>query len=458
MKDFLIVGAGLYGSVIAHELTRKGYSCIVIDKRGASGGNIRTEMREGIMVHEYGAHIFHTSDEQVWKFVTDLVPMSPFVHSPVACFKGSFYSLPFNMHTFKALFGTSEPEEARARIEKEALGEKMRIVKERRSRESSSSARTSYNDVTDQDPEVDQTCKVSRNTGTAEKNIEDIRDRFEEDREIKEFVPANLEEQALVTVGRTVYETLIKGYTAKQWGCDPRMLSADIIKRIPIRYTYEEDYFNDRYEGLPSTEAGGYTGLIDRLLEGVEVRLDTDYLALREQRDPDTWYKDPGLGLAKRVIYSGAVDEFFCSCYGPLAYRSLRFEQEELETDDFQGHAVVNYTDSESPFTRIIEHKHLTADYRPSGRPFTVITKEYPKLFAEGDERFYPVRDNVSMERYNKYMELAAGCPLVAFGGRLGSYRYLDMDKVIKAALEDAERLRDGGEERNTVKNDSDTV
>ena len=410
MKDFLIVGAGLYGSVIAHELTRKGYSCIVIDKRGASGGNIRTEMREGIMVHEYGAHIFHTSDEQVWKFVTDLVPMSPFVHSPVACFKGSFYSLPFNMHTFKALFGTSEPEEARARIEREALEEKMRIIKERQSRENSSATKTFYHDVTDQ--------------------------------EIKEFVPANLEEQALVTVGRTVYETLIKGYTAKQWGCDPRMLTADIIKRIPIRYTYEEDYFNDRYEGLPSTEAGGYTGLIDRLLEGVEVRLDTDYLALREQRDPDTWYKDPGLGLAKRVIYSGAVDEFFCSCYGPLAYRSLRFEQEELETDDFQGHAVVNYTDSESPFTRIIEHKHLTADYRPSGRPFTVITKEYPKLFAEGDERFYPVRDNVSMERYNKYMELAAGCPLVAFGGRLGSYKYLDMDKVIKAALEDAEKFR----------------
>ena len=367
-------------------------------------------MREGIMVHEYGAHIFHTSDEQVWKFVTDLVPMSPFVHSPVACFKGSFYSLPFNMHTFKALFGTSEPEEARARIEKEALEEKMRIIKERRSRENSSATKTFYHDVTDQ--------------------------------EIKEFAPANLEEQALVTVGRTVYETLIKGYTAKQWGCDPRMLSADIIKRIPIRYTYEEDYFNDRYEGLPSTEAGGYTGLIDRLLEGVEVRLDTDYLALREQRDPDTWYKDPGLGLAKRVIYSGAVDEFFCNCYGPLAYRSLRFEQEELETDDFQGHAVVNYTDSESPFTRIIEHKHLTADYRPSGRPFTVITKEYPKLFAEGDERFYPVRDNVSMERYNKYMELAAGCPLVAFGGRLGSYKYLDMDKVIKAALEDAEKFR----------------
>ncbi|MBO4496912.1 MAG: UDP-galactopyranose mutase [Lachnospiraceae bacterium] len=391
MKDFLIVGAGLYGSVMAHELTRKGYGCIVIDKRGASGGNIRTSMREGIMVHEYGAHIFHTSDEEVWRFVTDLVPMSPFVHSPVACFKGSFYSLPFNMHTFKALFGTSEPEEARARIEREASEEKERIIRERGSEEV--------------------------------------------------FRPANLEEQALTTVGRTVYETLIKGYTAKQWGCDPRMLSADIIKRIPVRYTYEEDYFNDRYEGLPSTEAGGYTGLIDRLLEGSELRLDTDYLELRGQHEPDTWYTDPGLGLAKKVIYTGAVDEFFCNCYGPLAYRSLRFEQEELDKDDFQGHAVVNYTDAETPYTRIIEHKHLTADYRPASNPFTVITKEYPKLFEEGDERFYPVRDNASMERYNKYMELAAKCPSVTFGGRLGSYMYLDMDKVIKAALEASEKF-----------------
>jgi len=407
LKDFLIVGAGLYGAVMARELTRKGYSCIVIDKRNAPGGNIRTSMRRGIMVHEYGAHIFHTSDEEVWNYVTDLIPMVPFVHSPLACYKGNFYSLPFNMHTFKALFGCSEPEEARACIEREALAEKLRILEERKKMKEAALGQEKAQSGSETDAE-------------------------------REFVPANLEEQALVSVGRTVYETLIKGYTAKQWGCDPLMLSADIIKRIPIRYTYDEDYFTDKYEGLPDTREGGYTGLIEKLLDGIEVRLGTDYTALRGEFDRDNWYKDPGLGLAKRVIYTGAVDEFFGDCYGALTYRSLRFESEEIEKEDFQGHAVVNYTDSLTPFTRIIEHKYLTAEYKSQGDPFTVITREYPKIFEKGDERYYPVRDNLSMERYNKYMELAAQCPQIAFGGRLGSYRYLDMDKVVKEALKDS--------------------
>lgn len=419
MKDFLIVGAGLYGAVMANELTKKGYDCIVIDKRKATGGNIRTSMQKGIEVHEYGAHIFHTSDEEVWKYVTDLIPMVPFVHSPVACYKGAFYSLPFNMHTFKALFGTSEPEAAKARIEEEARAEKERIIRERKN------ARDEEK-FTLTDRARDEKKPASANPVSAEEN----------------FTPANLEEQALISVGRTVYETLIKGYTAKQWGCDPRMLSADIIKRIPIRYTYNEDYFTDRYEGLPDSGSGGYTGLIDKLLVGSTVMLETDYLELRSKRDPGTWYTDPGLGLARSVIYTGAVDEFFCNCYGPLSYRSLRFEQEEPGSDDFQGHAVVNYTDSETPYTRIIEHKYFTVYADGSGPESisgtTIITKEYPKFFVNGDERYYPVRDNESMERYNKYAELAAKCPQIAFGGRLGSYRYLDMDKVIREALNDS--------------------
>ncbi|MCR4721013.1 MAG: UDP-galactopyranose mutase [Lachnospiraceae bacterium] len=382
LKDFLIVGAGLYGAVMARELTRKGYSCIVIDKRKNAGGNIRTTVKNGIMLHEYGAHIFHTSDDEVWKYVTDLVAMIPFVHSPVACYKGQFYSLPFNMHTFKALFGCSDPGEAKRIIEAEACAEREKIS-----------------------------------------------------------LPSNLEEQALLTVGRTVYETLIKGYTAKQWGCDPRLLPADIIKRIPVRYTFDEDYFNDKYEGLPDIRSGGYTDLAERLLEGSEVLLETDYLKLRTGKDPATWYTDPGLGLAKKVIYTGAIDEFFEFRYGALSYRSLRFETEELEKDDFQGHAVVNYTDGETPYTRIIEHKHLTlggsGKKEADGKPFTIITREYPKVFGEGDERYYPVKDKLSMERYNKYVGLAAQCPRIAFGGRLGSYRYLDMDKVIREALND---------------------
>ncbi|MCR5432021.1 MAG: NAD(P)-binding protein [Lachnospiraceae bacterium] len=433
MKDFLIVGAGLYGAVMARELTRKGYSCIVIDKRSAPGGNIRTTMRRGIMVHEYGAHIFHTSDEEVWNYVTDFIPMVPFVHSPVACYKGDFYSLPFNMHTFKALFGCSEPEEARTCIEREALAEKLRILEERKKMKEAALGR----EKTQSDIETDAGREKANDDCDAASGREKTQSGSETNAGRK-FVPANLEEQALVSVGRTVYETLIKGYTAKQWGCDPRLLSADIIKRIPIRYTYDEDYFTDKYEGLPDTGEGGYSGLIDKLLDGIEFRPETDYMLLRDGVDPEMWYKSPGLGLAKRVIYTGAVDEFFCECYGTLAYRSLRFEQEELKDDDYQGHAVVNYTDSETPFTRIIEHKYLTACYKSQGEPFTVITREYPKVFENGDERYYPVRDNLSMERYNKYMELADKCPQIAFGGRLGSYRYLDMDKVVKEALKDS--------------------
>ncbi len=428
LKDFLIVGAGLYGAVMANELTKKGYKCIVIDKRKAPGGNIRTVMQKGIMVHEYGAHIFHTSDEEVWKYVTDLIPMVPFVHSPVACYKGNYYSLPFNMHTFKALFGCSEPEDAKARIEEEAHAERERIIRERQN----FGLRTA-------DVGFKKNRKADHGEEEHDVKCEDLQKVNCED----EFVPANLEEQALTSVGRTVYETLIKGYTAKQWGCDPRMLSGEIIKRIPVRYTYNEDYFTDKYEGLPDSASGGYTGLIDKLLEDSEVHTETDYLELRNKRDPDTWYTDPGLGLAKKVIYTGAVDEFFCNCFGPLAYRSLRFETEEIDAEDFQGHAVVNYTDSETPYTRIIEHKYFTAAKSDATelsvtKSCTIITKEYPKFFETGDERYYPVRDNESLERYEKYAELAAKCPQIAFGGRLGSYRYLDMDKVIREALNDS--------------------
>jgi len=425
MKDFLVVGAGLYGAVMARELTRKGYSCVVIDKRKASGGNIRTAMRHGIMVHEFGAHIFHTSDDEVWKYVTDFVPMVPFVHSPVACYKGSFYSLPFNMHTFRELFGIDDPAEAKARIEEEARAEKDRLLSERRMNIS-----CPVTHGTKSGPEAQK----KKTRGQTEK------EEFSILRQEDIFTADNLEEQAITTVGRTVYETLIKGYTAKQWGRDPKELSVDIIKRIPVRYAFDNDYFSDKYEGLPDAASGGYTGLIDRLLDGIEVRLCTDYLELRASRDPETWYTDPGLGLAKRVIYTGAIDEFFGECYGPLSYRSLRFEEEELDREDFQGHAVVNYTDAETPYTRIIEHKYLTAyaekDF--ASEKYTVITREYPKIFEPGDERYYPVRDRESMDKYEKYRELAAGCPGIAFGGRLGSYRYLDMDKVIKEALNDS--------------------
>ncbi len=460
MKDFLIVGAGLYGAVMARELTRKGYSCIVIDKRKASGGNIRTVTDHGIDVHEFGAHIFHTSDDEVWKYVTDLVPMVPFVHSPVACYKGSFYSLPFNMHTFRALFGTDDPLEAKARIEEEARAEKERILAKRRD---------NFFHIENPEKKFAQEYDGKKLSGKADdtKTNDTFLGNLDRD---DTFTPANLEEQALTTIGRTVYETLIKGYTAKQWGRDPKELSADIIKRIPIRYTFNKDYFNDKYEGLPDAASGGYTGLIDRLLDGIEVRLETDYLKLRSERDPETWYKDPGLGLAKKVIYSGAIDEFFCERFGPLSYRSLSFEEERLEKEDYQGHAVVNYTDEETPYTRIIEHKYLTAyagkDYTSqkeaqdmengrgmgtqkfghdpesnlpkNNKKFTVITREYPKKFEPGDERYYPVRDAESLEKYNKYAALAGECPSVTFGGRLGSYRYLDMDKVIKEALNDS--------------------
>lgn len=386
MFDYLIVGAGPYGAVMAHELTKAGCSCLVLDKREHVGGNIYTEDDGGITVHRYGAHIFHTSDERIVKFVNNLVEFKPFIHSPLANYNGELYNLPFNMNTFKALFGVTEPDDARNIIDEE----------------------------------------IRREAGICGEGHE----------------PANLEEQAIRLVGRTVYEKLIKGYTQKQWGRDCRELPPDIIRRIPLRFTYNNNYFNDTYSAIPK---GGYTGLVEKLLEGIEVRTGTDYLKLRREKRLEAGgdlYDNPGLGLAREVIYSGTIDGFFDECFGPLEYRTLRFETERLSRDSFQPCAVVNYTDSTTPFTRIIEHRHFDADCKAKG---TIITREYSKLYMAGDEPYYPINDRHNSERYLRYTELAGRYGRVHFGGRLGKYAYYDMDKVISAALSDSERLLKGG-------------
>lgn len=353
--DFLIVGSGLFGATFAHEAVKRGKRVLVIERRGHIGGNIYTEKQEGIDVHKYGAHIFHTSNKRVWDYVNSLVEFNNFVNSPVANYNGEMYNLPFNMNTFAKMFGISTPAQARAIIEKQ----KSEIAGE----------------------------------------------------------PQNLEEQAISLVGRDVYTKLIKGYTEKQWGRDCKELPSFIIKRLPVRYTYDNNYFNDRYQGIPCE---GYTALIERLLDGAEVLLNTDFLKDREKY----------LEAAGKCIYTGPIDEYFGYSLGKLEYRSLRFETELLDEENYQGVAVVNYTEREIPYTRIIEHKHFNFGTQPK----TVITREYPTDWEEGMEPYYPVNNEKNDTLYAKYAE-AAQKEGIYFGGRLAQYKYYDMDDTVEAAL-----------------------
>jgi len=356
--DYLIVGAGLTGAIFAHEARKAQKSCLVIDRREHLAGNIYTEERDGIQVHVYGAHIFHTSNDRVWNYIQRFAKFNHYINSPVARFGDELYNLPFNMNTFYQIWGVVTPAEAQAKIAEEVAAE-----------------------------------------GINE--------------------PANLEEQALSLVGRSIYEKLIKGYTEKQWGRDCKELPASIIKRLPCRFTFDNNYFNDCYQGIPK---GGYTAMIERMLEGCEVRLGCEYRDLIAS-EPD---------IAERVIYCGPIDEFFDFELGALEYRSLRFETEALAQANYQGNAVVNYTEREIPYTRIIEHKHFEFGEQPS----TIITREYPADWAQGDEPYYPINDARNTELYARYAELAAAQDKVIFAGRLGQYKYYDMDKAIEAAFD----------------------
>lgn len=358
MYDYLIVGAGLFGAVFAHEAYKKGRTCLVIDKRNNIGGNIYTESTEGINVHKYGAHIFHTSDKQIWDYVNRFAEFNNYINSPVAVYKDELYNLPFNMNTFSRMWNIRTPEQA-----KEIIASQIADL------------------------------------GITE--------------------PHNLEEQALSLVGRDVYEKLIKGYTEKQWGRDCKELPAFIIKRLPLRFVYDNNYFNDRYQGIP---IGGYTAIIEKMLEGIEVRTGTDYFDfIRDNKN-----------IAWKTIFTGMIDEYYGYCYGPLQYRSVRFETEVLDCENYQGNAVVNYTDREVPYTRIIEHKHFEFGKQPK----TVISREYSSEWKQGMEPYYPVNNEENNALYEKYRELADKESNVIFGGRLGQYKYYDMDKVIAAALE----------------------
>ena len=358
MYDYLIVGAGLFGAVFAHEAYKKGRTCLVIDKRNNIGGNIYTESTEGINVHKYGAHIFHTSDKQIWDYVNRFAEFNNYINSPVAVYKDELYNLPFNMNTFSRMWNIRTPEQA-----KEIIASQIADL------------------------------------GITE--------------------PHNLEEQALSLVGRDVYEKLIKGYTEKQWGRDCKELPAFIIKRLPLRFVYDNNNFNDRYQGIP---IGGYTAIIEKMLEGIEVRTGTDYFDfIRDNKN-----------IARKTIFTGMIDEYYGYCYGPLQYRSVRFETEVLDCENYQGNAVVNYTDREVPYTRIIEHKHFEFGKQPK----TVISREYSSEWKQGMEPYYPVNNEENNALYEKYRELADKESNVIFGGRLGQYKYYDMDKVIAAALE----------------------
>lgn len=365
MYDYLIVGAGLYGAVFAHELNKRGKKCLVIDRRSHIGGNAYTENVSGIQVHKYGAHIFHTSDEEVWEYVRQFAEFNDFVNSPVAVYKGERYNLPFNMNTFFQMWGVRTPEEAKEKIRQQV----------------------------------------------AELGIQE---------------PKNLEEQALSLVGRDVYEKLVKDYTEKQWGRDCKDLPAFIIKRLPCRFTYDNNYFNDPYQGIP---VGGYTAMVEKMLAGIEVRLETDFFQLIQ--------KEPG--IAKKIVYTGCIDEYFQYRLGHLQYRSVRFETEELPVEDFQGNAVINYTSWEQPYTRIIEHKHFEFGKQPT----TVISREYSQEWQPGLEPYYPINDEANTVLYARYEALAAEEKNVIFGGRLGQYRYYDMDKVIRAALDDVKKTEE---------------
>ena len=360
--DYLIVGAGLYGAVFAHEVMKKGKTCLVIDKRNHIAGNIYTKVQSGINVHQYGAHIFHTSDRTIWEYINQFAEFNQYINSPVAIYHDELYNLPFNMNTFSKLWGIRTPEEAKAKIQEQV-------------------------------------------------------------RELNIHNPRNLEEQALSLVGTDVYTKLVKGYTEKQWGRDCKSLPAFIIKRLPVRFTYNNNYFNDRYQGIP---IGGYTQIVEKLLNGADIRLNTDYFEL-ESQVPE---------LAGRVLFTGQIDAFYHYQYGALAYRSIRFETEELDTDNYQGCAVVNYTAREVPYTRIIEHKHFEFGQQPT----TIISREYSAEWTMGVEPYYPINDQQNSELYGKYQKLASRERKVIFGGRLGQYCYYDMDKVIASALTAAEK------------------
>ena len=359
----MIVGAGLYGSIFAREATDRGYKCLVIDKRPYVGGNVHTDKIEGINVHTYGAHIFHTNNKEVWEYLNRFCEFNRFTNSPVANYKGELYSLPFNMYTFNKMWGVVTPEEARQIIEeqkKEISGE-----------------------------------------------------------------PKNLEEQAISLVGRDIYEKLIKGYTEKQWGRDCKELPSFIIRRLPVRLTFDNNYFNALYQGIP---VGGYTKMVENILKGIDVRVNCDYLDDRDYYD----------SLADKVVYTGPIDAFFNYSLGTLEYRSVRFETEILNKSNFQGNAAVNYTDRETPFTRIIEHKWFEFGKDENGKdlPKTVISREYSSEWKLGDEPYYPVNDEKNGALYQKYRELAMKKENVIFGGRLGEYKYYDMDATVAAVLD----------------------
>jgi len=361
--DYLIVGAGLYGAVFAHALHNAGKQVLVIDRRNHIAGNIYTENVHGINVHKYGAHIFHTSDKEVWDYVNQFAEFNNYINSPVAVYKDELYNLPFNMNTFSKLWGIKTPAEAKAKIAEQI----------------------------------------------AELNITE---------------PQNLEEQALSLVGRDVYEKLIKGYTEKQWGRDCKDLPAFIIRRLPCRFVYDNNYFNDRYQGIPE---GGYTQMVEKMLSGVEVRLNVDYFDLIREHPQ----------IAGKIVFTGCIDEFYHYKLGALQYRSVRFETEELDCDNYQGNAVVNYTAREVPYTRIIEHKHFEFGKQPT----TIISREYSAEWKPGMEPYYPVNNEENAALYADYKKLANQQEYVIFGGRLGQYKYYDMDKVIRAALDDLKKL-----------------
>lgn len=365
--DYLVVGSGLYGAIFAHEAKAKGKSVLVVDKRPNIAGNVYTEKQEGINVHMYGAHIFHTNDKRVWNYITQFAEFNRFTNSPVANYKGELYSMPFNMYTFNKMWGVVTPEEAAAKIEEQ----KKEITGE----------------------------------------------------------PKNLEEQAISLVGRDIYEKLVKGYTEKQWGRDCRELPAFIIKRLPVRLTFDNNYFNALYQGIP---IGGYTKMVENLLDGIEVRLNTDYLEHKAELD----------ALADKVVYTGPIDAYFGFKLGTLEYRSVRFENETLDIPNFQGNAAVNYTDRETPWTRIIEHKWFEFGKDEDGNdlPKTIISREYSSEWKAGDEPYYPVNDEKNGQLYAKYKELADKETGVIFGGRLGEYKYYDMDTTIASVLDMCEK------------------
>lgn len=360
--DYLIVGAGLFGAVFAYEATKKGKKCLVIDKRDHIAGNIYTKETENINVHQYGAHIFHTSDRKIWDYVNSFADFNNYINSPVAVYKDELYNLPFNMNTFSKMWNIKTPSEAKAIIEKQI--EELNITE-----------------------------------------------------------PQNLEEQALSLVGTDVYEKLIKGYTEKQWGRNCKELPAFIIKRLPLRFTYDNNYFSDRYQGIP---IGGYTKIVEKMLEGSDVLLDTDYFEFIKDNE----------GIADKVLFTGMIDEYYDFCYGHLEYRTVRFETEVLDCDNYQGNAVVNYTDREVPYTRIIEHKHFEFGKQEK----TIISREYSTEWEPGMEPYYPVNNERNNDLFEKYKALADKEEKVIFGGRLGNYKYYDMDKVIIAALEAVEK------------------